>query len=66
MMRMLVESWDSLHINISSALKQNFITNALDGSEDILVRDKLFELIGEIIVQFRTEEMARDPPNTMR
>ena len=65
MMRMLVESWDSLDLNINMALKENFITNALDGSEDILVRDKLFQLVGDEIVAFRTEQMGKEPPNTL-
>ena len=65
MMRMLVDSWDSLKINVAMALKENFILNALDGSEDVFVRDRLFQLVGEEIVAFRTQEMAKEPPKTM-
>lgn len=65
MMRMLVDSWDSLNVNVAMALKENFILNALDGSEDVFVSDKLFQLVGEEIVAFRTEEMAKEPPKTI-
>ena len=47
------------------ALKENFILNALDGSEDVYLQDKLFQLVREEVVAFRTEEMAKDPPNTI-
>ena len=43
------------------ALKENFLMNALDGSEDMLVRDKLFELVGEEVTTFRHELMEAPP-----
>ena len=41
MTSMLVDSWDSFQVDITAALKKNFILSALDGSEDLFVRDKL-------------------------
>ena len=66
MMSMLVDSWDSLQVDITAALKDNFILSALDGSEDLFVRDKLYQLVGEEIVVFRQEEMAKEPPKTLK
>ena len=66
MMEMLVDSWDTLDIDTTSALKSLFIANALDGSEDHLVSDKLYELVGATIVAFRTELMASLPPPNVK
>ncbi|XP_078676582.1 uncharacterized protein LOC144913644 [Branchiostoma floridae x Branchiostoma belcheri] len=66
MMKMLVDSWDSLDVDVDKALKQNFILNALDGSEDLYVRDKLFELVGEEVTAFRKEELEKEPPKTLK
>ena len=47
MMRMLNSTWNKLDINNVQAFKKLFVTNSLDGSQDYLVSDKLFSLIGE-------------------
>ncbi len=46
MMPMLVDSWDAFDIRSVDALKSLFICNTLDGSEDLIVSDKLYELVG--------------------
>jgi hypothetical protein len=66
MMKMLVDAWDSLHVDVSHALKENFITNALDGSEDILVSDRLFQFVGKDVVEFRKEMLQKNHPTASR
>jgi hypothetical protein len=66
MMTMLCESWQALDIDPKLALKNVFVLNALDGSEDFLVSDKLFELVGREIVDFRREMMQTPPPKTVQ
>ena len=45
MMSVLAESWKEINLNPVSALKNNFVVNALDSSEDYLVTDKLMALV---------------------
>lgn len=65
MMKMLVESWDAVDVNATDSLKSLFMMNALDGSEDHLVSDKLFELVGQSMVVFRRQLMASPAPATV-
>ena len=44
---MLLVPWEKLQIDSEKKLKLLFITIALDASEDYLVSDKLYALIGE-------------------
>ena len=53
MMAMLVSSLESVKVDVEKAFKSLFVTNALDGSEDFLVSDKIFELVGPEILKFR-------------
>ena len=50
---------DILQVKIDAkrSFKRLFVTNAFDGSEDYLVSDKLFKLIGPQMIQFREELM---------
>ena len=68
MMTMISNAWDSTtqQVDPISALKQNFLLNALDGSEDWMVRDSLFELVGEEIKEFRVNLMKSPPPKALR
>ena len=45
MMCMVLKAWETLEIDTQREFKSLFMTNALDGSEDYLVLDKLFTLI---------------------
>ena len=58
MMSMLLKAWESLQIDIKREFKSLFVTNSLDGSEDYLVSNKLFSLIGEEMKTFRKELMS--------
>ena len=55
-MAMLHDSLSVLNF-VPGALKENFIANALDGSGDLLVRDKIFSMIGADITKFRQQLM---------
>ena len=52
MMCMLNNSWKKVcdKIDPIEALKNNFLLNALDGSEDYLVRESIISLVGEEVV----------------
>ena len=52
-------------MNFDEVFKQLFITNKLDGSED-LVRDTLFDLIGSDMVEFREKSMEPRTPDTIQ
>ena len=65
-MDMLSTSLESLDFDVTKALKENFIANALDGSEDIMVRDKIFSLVGEDIIRFRQELLNTPVTRLMR
>ena len=50
---MTVKAAKKIDVNFSEVFKQLFVTNDLNGSEDYLVSDKLFDLIGEEMKDFR-------------
>ena len=53
-------------MNFAEVFKQLFITNKLDGSEDYLVRDTLFDLIGSDMVEFRKKSMEARTSDTIQ
>ena len=57
MMRMLLKAWELLDVDTEREFKSLFVTNAFDGSED-LVSDKFYALLGNEMVKFRTELMT--------
>ena len=51
-----------------AAFKSLFVTNALDGSEDYLVSEKLFCLIGTDMLSFQAELLTQlhpEPPRAL-
>ena len=48
MMRLLVNSNKDAKIDFKSSFKSVWVTNPLDGSEDYLVSDVIFGLVGEM------------------
>ena len=60
---MLMSSWDAITTDLSQVFKKLFVTNKLDGSEDYLVSDKLFSLIGNEMKDFRNSLLKSDVPN---
>ena len=59
-MSMLAESLHEVNFNVTRSLKQNFLLNALDGSEDH-VNDRLFTRRTRSIMDFRKELMDMPP-----
>ena len=66
MMRMLNSTWNKLNINNVQAFKNLFVTNSPDGSQDYLVSDKLFSLIGESMRRLRKELVKTKAPETLK
>ena len=65
MMSMFKKAYDDVDLDVTTALKHNFILNAMDGSEDYLVSDGLTDLVGEEIQKFRKELWSSDPPKNI-
>ena len=53
-------------IYFSQVLKRLFVTKKLDGSEDYLVSDKCFSIIGSKIKDFRDTLIKSDVPNNLQ
>ena len=66
MMRMLLKAWELLDVDTEREFKSLFVTNALDGSEEYLASDKLYALVGNEMVKFRTELMTSRPAKTLK
>ena len=60
MMSMLLQAWKTLKFDTKREFKSLFVTNSVDVSEDYLVSDKLFTLIGDEMVDFRKELMSQN------
>ena len=65
MMPMLLKAWELLDVDTEREFKSLFVTNELDGSDDYLVSDKLYTLVGNEMVKFRTEQMTSHPPKAL-
>ena len=62
----MLSSWDAITTDFSQVFKKLFVTNKLDGSEDYLVSDKLFSLIGNEMKDFRDSLLKSDVPNNLK
>ena len=58
--------WETLEADSKRECKSIFVTNALDGSEDYLVSNKLFALIGDEMVNFWKELMPQNLVKTLK
>ena len=65
MMKMIVTAWNKLNVDHTRPFKTLFATNSLDGSEDYLVSDRLFKLIGDSIVSFRKRLIESEIPASL-
>ena len=66
MMRMLLKAWELLDVDTEREFKSLFLTNAFDGSEDYLVSDKLYAVVGNEMVKFRTSRPAKTLKEVIR
>ena len=64
MMEMIVDSLKEINLDSERGFKSLFITNALDGTEDHLVSDRIFSLVGPSVVEFRDELMKKELPKS--
>ena len=53
MINMTVKAAKKIDVNFAEVFIQLYVTNKLDGSEDYLVSNKLFDLTGSDMVEFR-------------
>ena len=61
MMDMTVRALSKIKVDAEYAFKTLFVTNKLDGSEDHLVKDSIFRLVGAKMQEFR-ENLLKEPP----
>ena len=59
MMSMLLQAWETLECDTKREFKSLFVTNTLDWSEDYLVPDKLFALIGDEIIELMSQNSVK-------
>ena len=66
MMKLLAESFNSVKIDVVNCFKALWVTNALDGSEDYLVSEKVIALVGSHLKEFRDERTKKDSPKSVK
>ena len=66
MMRMLVESNDSIDVDIPARYKFLWITNKLNGTEDHLVSERVVTLVGQRLMVFRENLMKERSPKNLK
>ena len=69
MMAALMNAWQSSDIqevNGAKCFKDVWLTNALNGDEDLLVSARLRSLIGEEFTKFRKDHESSDPQATLK
>ena len=66
MMRMLVESLQSIDVDVQGRYKSLWLTCALDGGEDYLVSEKLMSMVGKDLKKFRAELMKSRSPKQLK
>ena len=65
-MRMLKKSFGSLEIDVSSRFKALWVTNALDGSEDYLVSERIIALVGNKMKTFLNDLMKKKSAKSLK
>ena len=66
MMRLLYESHISLEKNYAKEFKSLWVTNALDGSEDYLVSQRVYKLMGTRMIDFLNQLMKTASPKNLK
>lgn len=61
-MRLLLESFTSLKIDVVNHFKALWVTHALDASEDHLVSERIIALVGEQMKVFHDQLMKKQRP----
>ena len=66
MMRLLYESHVSLEKDYAKEFKSLWVTNALDGSEDYLVSQRVYKLMGTRMIDFLNQLMKTARPKNLK
>ena len=66
MINMAVKASRKVDVSFTEVFKELFVTNKLDDSEDYLVSDKLFALIGNEMKEFLKKLMESPPPDKIQ
>ena len=66
MMSMLLQAWETLEIDTKREFESLFVTNALEGSKDYFVSDKLFAPVEDEMVDFGKELMSQNSIKTSK
>ena len=66
MMRILSESFEAVEIDVVTHFKSLWVTNALDGSKDYLVSERIMMLIGEKLKVFRKQLNKSENPKNFK
>ena len=64
-MKMIATASNKLNVVHIRAFKTLFVTKSLDGSEDYLVSDRLFKLIGDSMVSFWKKLIKSEIPASL-
>ena len=62
MIEILLAAWKETDVDFTAA----FVTNAFDGSEDFLMSNKLFPLIGDEMLEYRRELLNSEVPANLQ
>ena len=62
MINMLLAVWKETDVDFTAVFKKLFVTNKFDDSEDFLVSDELFSLIGDDMLEFRRQLLNSEVP----
>ena len=68
MMRMLDVAWKSVlgRVDVDDRFKALWVTNNFDGSEDFLVSQKIMDLVGTEMIEYRKRLMEKESPKTLK
>ena len=61
-----LKAWRKVTVDYERAFKQNFVTNAFNGSEEFLVSVRIFRLVGEDMIKFKKELLSKPPPKSLK
>ena len=62
MINLLLAAWRETDVDFAAVFKKLVVSNNLDGSEDFLVSDKLYSLIGDDMLEFRRQLLSSRLP----
>ena len=65
-MNLTIESWNELKVDVEARYKSLWLTNALDGTEDSLTSDKMFQLVGHDLFDYREKLTNSESTATLK